>query len=270
MKKSCYFLSILMIGISFWPGIGIAQYHWPDNCKAAVCLTYDDAWDNHLDIVAHQLDSLGLKATFYIPGHSPYLFHRIDDWRQLARSGHELGNHSLFHPCNWADAGMTRPYGHGDLALYSFEQLITELKTANTLLKAIDGNDSRTYAYTCGNYHVQKLDFSDSLSHLFTAARAAGPIPDDMKNFNVFKTPSWCVPEFTTAKELISYAKEALDKGTIAIYMFHSIGGQSGHGWFNVDAAEHMKFLQYIRDHAKDYYCSTFMEVMEYIRTKGK
>jgi peptidoglycan/xylan/chitin deacetylase (PgdA/CDA1 family) len=40
---------------------------WHDK-SSAVCLTYDDALKTHLSNVVPVLDSLGLNATFYIPG----------------------------------------------------------------------------------------------------------------------------------------------------------------------------------------------------------
>lgn len=248
----------------------IAQSYWPDGQRAAICLTYDDGFDNHLDIVANQLDSFGIKGTFFVPGHTSCLKDRINDWRKVAESGHELGNHTLFHPCDWLSIGMGRPYGHGDLSQYSFEQLMMELETANTLLKAVDGKDKRTFAYTCGQFHVENFDFSDSLGQLFSAARAAGPIPENMTGFNVYKTSSWCVPEHSTAEKLISFAKEARGKGTIAIYMFHSVGGKPGFGWFNVESSEHLKLLEYLKENAEDYYCATFKEVTDYISNKQK
>src|SRR5689334_12514889 len=70
---------------------------WPGK-KCAVVLTYDDALNTHLDHVIPLLDSFGLKGTFYLTAYAPAC-KRIDDWRKAAAEGHELGNHTLFHPC---------------------------------------------------------------------------------------------------------------------------------------------------------------------------
>src|SRR6187549_2205138 len=67
--------------------------------KCAVVLTYDDALNVHLDNVVPLLDSLGLKATFYLSAYFPGCKERIAEWRKVAAHGHELGNHTLFHPC---------------------------------------------------------------------------------------------------------------------------------------------------------------------------
>ena len=93
------------------------------------------------------------------------------------------------------------------------------------------------------------------------AARCDAPIPETMQDYNVYKTPSKGVQNFT-AEELIAYANEAKEKGTIAIYMFHSVGG----GYLNVGADEHRALLQYIKENENDFYCATFMEVMKYIK----
>ena len=55
-----------------------AQLKWPHGAKAAVCLTYDDALDGHLDVAIPQLDAAGLKGTFFARA-TPLLFTR--EWK---------------------------------------------------------------------------------------------------------------------------------------------------------------------------------------------
>ena len=68
--------------------------------QCAVVLTYDDAIDVDLDNAIPALDSAGLKGTFYLIGSSPAVSRRIGQWRAAAKNGHELGNHTSFHPCD--------------------------------------------------------------------------------------------------------------------------------------------------------------------------
>src|SRR5688572_13336353 len=70
---------------------------WPDGRRAAIVLTYDDALVSQLDHAVPALDAAGLKGTFYLMGRSSGLI--VDRWRAVAASGHELGNHSINHPC---------------------------------------------------------------------------------------------------------------------------------------------------------------------------
>jgi len=147
------------------------------------------------------------------------------------------------------------------------DRLYQELNTASKLLQSVDGKEKRSFAYTCGNFIAASgIDFSDSIRHMFSSARGADPdVPDDMKGFNLYKTPSRGVSDPSTS-ELIAFVEEAREKGTIAIFMFHSVGG----GYLNVGAVEHRELLQYMEDNRQDYYCATFMEVMDYISQQSQ
>jgi len=268
MKIFCQ-LPLILTLLIFLPFYGNAQFNWPNGAKAAICLTYDDALDGHLDFAIPQLDSAGFKGTFFCTGNSPSLYRRMDEWRKAAKNGHELGNHTLFHPCLGVKANGTKldwVKPEYNLQNYNLNQLLVELKTANTLLKAIDGNEKRTYGYTCSDCTVgEGISFTDSLKNLFTAARSDGQIPELMNGYDIYKTPSWGVNS-PSAEDLIAYINKAREKGTIAIFMFHSVGG----GYLNTGAVEHRKLLEYIRKNQKDFYCSPFKEVMEYIRRNSK
>ncbi len=247
---------VLLVGVSL---ISNAQFLWPDGKKAAVVFTYDDGLDGHLDIAVPQLNEFGFKGTFYCTGNSESLSTRTDEWRSITINGHELGNHTLFHPCDGEDQGWVKP--EYDLRNYSLDQIVAEIKTANTLLKAIDGKERRSFAYTCGDYQAGSIDFTDSIRTIFGAARLDGPIPESMDDFDVVKACSWGVSD-PNAEELIAYVEEAREKGTIAIFMFHSVGG----GYLNVGSNEHRKLLEYVKKNSNDFYNDTFYNVMQYIR----
>src|SRR5579864_7743545 len=57
--------------------------------QCAVVLTYDDAIDEQLDNAVPVLDSLGIKATFYITASSPSIRNRMNEWKKVSESGHE-------------------------------------------------------------------------------------------------------------------------------------------------------------------------------------
>ena len=46
------------------------------------------------------------KATFYPTLASPSLYNEMDKWKNLATEGHELGNHTVYHPCQKSKIGM--------------------------------------------------------------------------------------------------------------------------------------------------------------------
>jgi sialate O-acetylesterase len=252
-----------MLYFIYWmPGMaqeGSTSYKWPKNKQAAVCLTYDDGLDCHIDVAAPALDSFGLKGTFYCTGSSPSLQRRLDEWRQLTKNGHELGNHSLFHPCDGARFDWVKP--EYDYRTYSISQIKNELYTANTLLSAIDGNQDRTYAYTCSDFKVNGQVFIDSIRPLFYAARSDGPIPENMSEVDLHFAPSWGVVD-PSGTDLINYVKKAQENGTMAVFMFHSVGG----GYLNVSSEAHQELLTYLDENKSTIWTDTFLNVMRYIK----
>ena len=92
MKTNVTFVALLLIcSIPGFGQTGSDRFAWPGNAKAAVCLTYDDGLDCHIDKAVPALDSFDLKGTFFCTGMSPSLYHRMDEWRAITEAGHELG-----------------------------------------------------------------------------------------------------------------------------------------------------------------------------------
>ncbi|MBN1286023.1 MAG: polysaccharide deacetylase family protein [Anaerolineae bacterium] len=124
-------------------------FHWPGGQRCAVSLTYDDALACHYDIAAPQLESAGLRGTFNVTVNGHFM-ESTERWAMLAARGHELGNHSLFHPCysappqihTWLDAGY-------NLKDYTEKRFREEIRLANWILHRVDGKTERTYAKTC-------------------------------------------------------------------------------------------------------------------------
>ncbi len=115
--KLIHSLPILALTSSLFSADDAVQ--WPNGAGAAVCLTYDDSLASQLDIAYPQLQAAGLKGTFFLQGNRNTMADRIDDWRQVAASGHELGSHSLFHPCRKNKPGRDWVDDEGNLDSYS-------------------------------------------------------------------------------------------------------------------------------------------------------
>ena len=251
--------TLLILVLTVFAFSSNAQFKWPNGAKAAVVFTYDDGLDCDLDVVVPQLNEFGLKGTFFCTGNSPSLYNRTEEWRAITKRGHELGNHTLFHPCDGTGQDWVKP--EYDLRTYTPEQIVAELKTANTLLKAIDGKTERSYGYTCSHFVANGVDFTDSIKNIFVAARCDGPIPETMDGYKTWKTPSFMSvdPEID---DLIAKVEEAKAKGTIVVFMFHNVGG----GYLNTAADVHKQLLQYVSENSDDLYSDSFINVMKYVK----
>jgi len=243
------------------------QFAWPDGALAAVCLTYDDGLDGHLDCAAPDLEAHGFRGTVYCPGYSRSLNKRMEEWRALAKRGHELGNHSLFHPCKSIRSnGKERAWVVPEYALenYTIRRMKDELWVANSFLKAVDGKKDRTYGYTCSESDASGNSSIPEIRKFFTGARSNGPVPITMTAFDRFHAPSLVVNDHSST-DLIAQTEEAAKNGTVAIFMLHSVGG----GYLNVSSESHREFLDYLAKNKSRFYVAPFIEVINWVHKKS-
>jgi peptidoglycan-N-acetylglucosamine deacetylase len=122
---------------------------WPNGKKAAIVLTYDDSLRSQLDIAIPQLNEAGFKGTFFLNG--TFALEDLSRWRAVAAAGHELGNHSVFHPCPAAAFASDAQFHTEN---YSVRGMLREISAMNTFLLAVDGKSNRTYGVPCSQTMV--------------------------------------------------------------------------------------------------------------------
>lgn len=269
MKFKLGLTTILMIGLLF---SSMAQTNPIKSLKKPIiCLTYDDGLETQLSTAIPQLDSVGLKATFFLnsiqgSSRSPIIGHTAEDvldWTNAAKNGHELANHTLFHACP-ASLGWDKSTS---IETYTMEKLVTEIKTENTILALLDPKrKERAFAFPCNNFLLNGIDYTSVIKKqgLVNYARLgadSNSIITDFKNLNTMKVPSWHVWTGTTLKELIAFAEKVRKAGGMGIYVFHGIGGQI----FEISSQTHKEFLAYLKAHEEDYWIATFSEAMDYV-----
>lgn len=232
--------------------------------QCAVVLTYDDALNVDLDNVLPCLDSLGLKATFYLVGSSPVINDRMNEWRLAAEHGHELGNHTLYHPCDGSKPGRSFVTPAGDLTRYTVDREVRETRAANVLLKAIDGKDKRTFAYPCGDTKIGDTLFYDRLRNDFAGARGVTPGLQTAEQVNLDDINCYAI-NGQSAAYLIGLVRQAMQTHTLLVFLFHGVGG--GHS-LNVGLSEHSQLLHYLKQEENKIWIAPMVEVAEYIEAE--
>ncbi|WP_215235492.1 sialate O-acetylesterase [Dyadobacter linearis] len=230
--------------------------------KCAVVLTYDDALNVHLDNVIPALDSLSLKGSFYLTASSDAARNRIKDWRAAAANGHELGNHTLYHPCDATGPGMSWVKPEYDLSKYSMGRIQDEIRMCNAFLKSIDGLDKRTFAFTCGHKKVAEGEFIQTLSNEFIAARAVRHEMHTFEEQKLMDINCYSMVE-QSGKEMIGLVKQAQERGKLLVFLFHGVGGEHA---LNVSNQAHSELLHYLKENEKDIYIDTMRNVSEHIQ----
>jgi len=226
MKKILFFF-LMISNFKFLPAQTTpASLSW-NNKRCAVVLTNDDTLNVHLSNALPVLDSTGLKATFYISDYFGGLYNQIPTWKKAAANGHELGNHTMFHPCAWG-IGRECVNPDYDLNKYSFKRITDEIRAMNNLLTAIDGKTKRTFAFPCNDTKIRDTSYFTPLIPDFNGARAVRDEFPKIENTDVYNLPSILV-NGQSGTQLIALVKDALAKGTLVIFLFHGVGGE--HEW---------------------------------------
>lgn len=251
--------ALLLTGIR--PALAQLAKPW-NNRDCAVVLSYDDAIDIDLDNVVPALDSMKLKGTFYLIGSSPVVTKRVEGWRLAAKHGHELGNHSLFHPCDGSLPGRSFVSAETDLSRYTVQRAVNEIRANNTLLKAIDGKDNRTFAYPCGDLTIGGKNFYDGLRNDFVAARGVSPGLESAGSINFDNVKCYSI-NGQSAEYMIGLVKQAMSEHKLIVFLFHGVGG--GHS-LNVDLKEHSKLLHFLKDNRSKIWNAPMVEVAQFVK----
>ena len=126
----------------------LTSFKWPNGIRAALSITFDDARLTQADNGFAILDSHGIHATFYVTPSA--VEKRLDAWKSAVKKGHEIGNHTITHPCG----GSAEWSRHNALEDYTLERMIGEIDGATEQIKSMLGVTPTTFAYPCGQTWV--------------------------------------------------------------------------------------------------------------------
>ena len=252
-------LALLLIFLLF--ALGNAQDKAPWNGrKCAVVLTYDDALNVHLDNVVPILDSLGFKGTFYLSGSFPGFRDRVKDWISVGKKGHELGNHTLFHPCEGKAPGREWVQSDYDLNIYTLKRISDEIKMANTLLESMDGKKTRTFAYPCGD-----TSYVDKIRNDFIAARGVRGKMERINELDLYNVGSYMI-NGESGEDLVGLVKKAMDNNALVVFLFHGVGGEHN---LNVSLNAHRTLLRFLQQNEKEIWVAPLIDIAEYVRANA-
>lgn len=241
-------------------------FFWPSGAKAAVSITFDHAVPSQLDRGLPVLDAHGIKATFY-----PDIIEarkRLEDWRRARAEGHEIGNHSLRHPCS-GDYRFERLQGDRyALESLTVEWMETDLLAANTELKRMFGAVPRTFSYPCGEMFTGRgggtRSYVPVVARHFLAGRGFGlDFSNNPAVCDLAKVNSLAADEFTF-EMFMAAIKKAVKAGDWVIFCGHGVAEKGG-GYPSISPRELDKLCAWLEANRKEVWTGTVAEVAEYI-----
>ena len=241
------------------------DFVWPDNAKAAIALTYDDSLESHLNYVIPQLDAHKMRGTFFLTIDRTGFYNFVEEWRAAAKTGHELANHTLAHPCRADVEGVDRSWVPADTDLddYTPARMVRELRMTNIALNLLDGETRRTFAYPCGEATAGGVSYIDDIKPVVTAGRG---VSGGSPSTNPFEIDLYRVPtlgaEEKSGEELIAYVDQIIDDGGFGTLTFHGVGAE----YLSVTHDAHAALLAHLKAREGDIWVGTFKEISDYVR----
>jgi hypothetical protein len=194
---------------------------FPEGASVAVSLSFDDARASQLDGV-RILDDHGLRATFYVLPSG--LAAAPERWLTVARSGHEIGNHSSTHPCS-ANFDFAAANALEDK---SMQDIADDVDAATATIEEVVGAPPRTFAYPCGQSFVGRgrgrRSYVPIVAERFLAGRGYGsevgnlPGRCDLAHLDAYTIDGMDVGE------LRSLVEAGMTRGEWVILAGHDIG----------------------------------------------
>ena len=194
--------------------------------RGAVSLTFDDGTTSQLDKAIPVLNARQLRGTFYLNPNGDDWRTKMAPWREVAAAGHEIGNHSLSHPCPGYLSG--RQGGLEDMSIEAVERDI--LAAQERLVELAPGQRHWTFCYPCYATFVgrgaSRQSYVPVVAKHFLAGRGGG-------EYGFGNFPSAvdlaCVAAIATERmsgfEMIGLVEQLTYQGRWVVLVFHDIDG---------------------------------------------
>jgi peptidoglycan/xylan/chitin deacetylase (PgdA/CDA1 family) len=239
---------------------------WPQDRTAAISLTFDDALATHLDVAAPILKKHRLNGTFFVSTGLGVWERRKEGWKQLAKDGNELGDHTVHHPCLLPEI---EPHSQE----YTPEMMQAEIReSAIAVSKIVPRQRGLTFAYPCGDmsFGPPADQAKDSALYLkFVAEYAFGARtvgsggaqdPDDISVLAIADLGSTDRKDFS---ELLAMSDPAVQQHLWGVYCFHGIGGE----YLSVSTSAFDELVAYLDAH-REIWTAPFGDVLRYIQER--
>lgn len=264
-KISILFLVSIFIGYSTFAQPAAAPISWPSGKKVAVSLTFDDARFSQVDAGTPLLDQYGVKATFFLVPSAAQ--QRLAGWKKATANGHEIGNHSLHHPCSgnfpWSRSKA--------IENYTMEQMRSEMIETNDSLQAMLGVRPEVYAYPCGHTFIGRGADTKSSVPLVAEVFLLGRLwlsegPNDPA-FCDFAQLTGMEMDGKTFDQILPMIEDAKKTGSWLVLAGHEMG-ELGHQTTRLSMLKAL--MEYAKDPAHGIWLAPAGTVAKFILTQRK
>lgn len=218
-----------------------------------VSLSYDDALASQLKYAIPALDRHNFKASFYIVPQAKAFADNRAAWKALASQGHELGNHSMTHPCRGSLPGREWVEPDNDLDTISASQMAAQIKQANAILFSLDGEKIHTLTLPCGDVLAKGENYLPLIANDVKAIKGMWLSEEEEVVL---------APNELSGDDLIAWLTSQTDKVKIVNIIFHGVGGD----YLTTNTEAHEALLGYLSQHKDKYQVMTYRQIVQTIQ----
>ena len=251
------------------------MFTWPEAKRGALSLTFDDGLESHREIALPMLEEQGFRATFYVnpvgneddPDLDGSWRDRLGRWREAAAFGHEIGNHSLLHPCSLnIDTEHEWGFGIPSLRDWDLERIRADIQEAQRrIMVTFPHQVATSFAYPCYEPTVGtgsgRVSYVALVAQEFVAARANGELSGALAN-----DPTVCdlhllssYPVYQRGELMIGLAEAASARGCWSIFTFHGID----EGSLSVSGSALKEFLRHLARRRDQFWVAPVAEIAD-------
>lgn len=238
----------------------IKPFPWKNGKRCAVSLTFDDARRSQVDVGTALLNKYGIKASFYVIPRA--VNQRLEKWKQAVVDGHEIGNHTVSHPCSGNLAFSRR----NALENFTLQQIEDELDQANQTVLELLGVPVISFAYPCGNSFVGRgtevKSYVPLIAKKFISGR--GWLGEDSNDpwFCDMAQLQGVESDRKTYQQLLEWVQKAEREGRWLVLAGHEIGHE-GNQTTLIPALE--KIFEYVNNTENGIWVDTVGNIAEYV-----
>ena len=240
-------------------------FKWPDGKKAAISLSFDDARESQVVRGTDLLDQYGIKATFFVVPSA--VEKQLNGWKKAVTSGHEIGNHSLNHPCT-GNFSWSRSHA---LENYTLKMMKSELEDCNRRVQELLNVTPSVFAYPCGQKYVGKGVHTSSyvplVSKMFLLGRGWMDEAANDPLYCNFAQLTGIEMDGKNFDQILPLIEDAAKSGTWLVLAGHEMGDE---GPQTTRLAMLKQLAEYVQNPANGIWIAPMGTVAKYIQDQNK
>lgn len=242
-----------------------AVFSWQGGKKAAVSLSFDDARESQVTAGTSLLDMYGIKATFFVVPAS--VEKQLEGWKKAVANGHEIGNHTLSHPCT-GNFDWSRKNALED---YTLKEMQTELVACNKRIEELLHVKADVFAYPCGQKFVGRglhtKSYVPLIAKMFLLGRGWMDEAANNPGYCNFSQLTGLEMDGKNFDQILPLLEEAKKKGQWLVLAGHEMGDSGNQ---TTRLAMLKQLAEYVQDPANGIWIAPVGTVARYIQLKKK